>query len=163
MFKQLYTSRIISPLLVTGVHGCVNVIATIPTMIFIDNLGRRILLITGAIIMSISMLMVGILMATHEHDEWIRLIFIYIFIGRFAFSWGPIAWIYCTEIFPLTMCAKATSLTTAANWATNCAISFLALTLLRKARYGTFIMFSIFCAIMIEIIFFFILKQKICI
>jgi MFS family permease len=132
-------------------------------MIFIDKLGRRILLITGAIIMSISMLMVGILTAVNTHDGWSRIVFIHIFIGGFAFSWGPSAWVYCAEIFPLTMRAKATSLTTAANWATNCAISFLALTLLRKARYGTFIMFSIFCAIMIGIIYFFILKQKVCI
>jgi sugar porter (SP) family MFS transporter len=162
IFTQLFPNNTDPefPLLATGVYGCVNVIATIPTMIFIDKLGRRILLITGAIVMSISMLIVGILTAVNTHDGWSRIVFIHIFIGGFAFSWGPIAWVYCTEIFPLTMRAKAASLTTAANWATNCAISFLVLGLLRCALSATFITFSIFCAIMIGIVYFFYPETK---
>ncbi len=57
-----------SPLFATGINGCVNVLATIPTTIFIDKLGRRILLITGAIIMFISMLIVGTLDLNY-HDK----------------------------------------------------------------------------------------------
>jgi MFS family permease len=166
------------PLLATGVNGCVNVIATIPTLIFIDKLGRRRLLIAGAIIMSISMLIVAILIPSYGYKmldietntytyiiddksiSWTIIIFIYIFVGGFAFSWGPIAWIYCTEIFPLTMRAKATSLTTAANWVTNCAISFLVPLLLARISYITFIIFSMFCAAMIGIVYFFYPETK---
>jgi len=166
------------PLLATGVNGCVNVIATIPTLIFIDKLGRRRLLITGAIIMSISMLIVAILIPSYGYKildietntytyiiddksiSWTIIIFIYIFVGGFAFSWGPIAWIYCTEIFPLTMRAKATSLTTAANWVTNCAISFLIPIIFGRIYYRTFIIFAILCGIMIGIVYFFYPETK---
>jgi MFS family permease len=155
-----------SPLFATGINGCVNVIATIPTLIFIDRLGRRILLMTGAIIMSISMAIVAVLEANYRDDDrtlfisWIIIVFIYIFVGGFAFSWGPIAWIYCAEIFPLTMRAKATSLTTAANWVTNCAISLLVPIVFGRIYYRTFIIFAILCGIMIGIVYFFYPETK---
>jgi hypothetical protein len=31
------------------------------------------------------------------------MVFIFIFVGGFAFSWGPTAWVYSTEIFPISM------------------------------------------------------------
>lgn len=48
------------PLLATGICGTVNVIATTLTMIFIDNLGRRFLLITDAILMFLPLLIITI-------------------------------------------------------------------------------------------------------
>lgn len=174
IFKQVGYNNQTSPLLATGINGCINVIATIPTIIFIDKLGRRITLITGAIIMTFSLLIVAILMGIYGHKEmgltafitntfviknaavsWAIIIFIYIFVAGFAFSWGPIPWMYCAEIYPLTMRAKATSLTTAANWATNCAVSFLVPLLLEYILFGTFIIFSVFCAIMAALVFLF--------
>ena len=147
----------------TGIYGIVNVIFTIPTLILIDRLGRRVLLITGATIMSISMLVVAIILAIDEANSPYRISsftmyiitmsFVGLFVAAFAFSWGPVSWLYCTEIFPLTMRAKATSLTTAANWATNCAISFLVPTLLSYLHYGLFIMFAILCALMLIIVY----------
>jgi sugar porter (SP) family MFS transporter len=152
--------------LVTGIYGCVNAAATLPTMIFIDKLGRRKLLISGALIMSISMLIVAILDRIYEKNQSedftynnpifiIISVFLSIFIGAFALSWGPVPWIYCTEIFPLTMRAKATSITTAVNWATNCGISFLVPTLLYHLQYGLFIIFSLLCAMMIAVVYLF--------
>lgn len=128
--------------------------------------------------MSISMLIVSILIATYGEKQidpltgslfyilenksvsWTILIFIYLFIAGFAFSWGPIPWIYCTEIFPLSMRAKGSSITTAANWATNCAISFLVPTLSSSIQYGTFLSFSIFCAMMTLIVYLFYPETK---
>jgi sugar porter (SP) family MFS transporter len=162
-----------SPLSTTGIYGIVNFVFTIPAIILIDRLGRKILLIIGAVVMSISMFTASILVAVyigrhcnntldscthiirnqHTYSPVAIMFFIYMFVAGFAFSWGPVPWIYCTEIFPLTMRAKATSLTTAANWATNCLISFLVPILLYRMYYGIFIMFASFCAIMIGIVY----------
>jgi hypothetical protein len=81
------------------------------------------------------------------------IIFIYIIVAGFACSWGPIPWLYCSEIYPVTMRAKAISLTTAANWTTNSAVSFLIPLLLEFTTYGTFIIFSIFCAIISGLVY----------
>lgn len=163
-----------SPLMATGIFGCIGIILTIPTIIYIDRLGRRILLISGAAIMSISMLIVAILLPTYgkEYDiihayvitdhkiAVIVVVFIYVFVGGFSYSWGPIPWIFCAEIFPVTMRAKAASFTTAANWASNFLISFLVPILYNKMQYGMFIMFSIFCASMVGIVYLFYPETK---
>ena len=41
------------------------------------------------------------------------------FVINFAYSWGPICWIYPAEIFPMAVKAKAVSLSTCGNWVTN--------------------------------------------
>jgi len=58
---QRNSSSFSGPLLSTGVYGTVNVLFTIPTIIFIDKLGRRLLLISGGIIMFLSLLADGLL------------------------------------------------------------------------------------------------------
>ena len=153
----IFQTTVLDPVLVvTGINGCVNFFATIPTMIFIDKLGRRVLLITGAICMSISMMVVAILdPGDADRSPSASIVMIFLFVASFASSWGPIPWVYCAEIFPLTMRAKATSLTTAANWITNCAMSLLALGLLQNGISTACIVFSIFCALMIGIIYLF--------
>jgi hypothetical protein len=67
VFQQLAG---INSTILTGVNGCANVVATVATIIFIDQLGRRILLITGAIIMSISMFIVAILIVNYGHKQF---------------------------------------------------------------------------------------------
>ena len=169
------------PLITTGIYGVINFAFTIPTMILIDKMGRRILLISGAVVMSISIFIASILIrayinktcmfdsdfciytlnpAAPEKISVIIIIFIYVFAAAFAFSWGPIPWIYCTEIFPLTMRAKASSLTTAANWTINCLVSFVVPVLLRRIYVKTFIIFAAFCAMMIGIIYLFYPETK---
>lgn len=149
----------------TGIYGCVNLIFTIPVMIVIDRIGRRTLLMIGATFMSILMLIVSILLYNYGDkfrdnteppgSDYSILVLVGIFVAVFGFSWGPIPWLYCTEIFPLTMRAKATSITTATNWAVNCAISFLVPTLLSSLQYGLFLIFSILCGVMIIIVYLF--------
>jgi hypothetical protein len=52
--------------------------------------------------------------------------FIFIFVGGFGFSCVPTAWVYCTEIFPISMRAKGTSIITAIHWIVNCTIAIIA-------------------------------------
>lgn len=171
IFKPFFSNNnTLDPLLATGIQGTVNVLVTIPTIIFIDKLGRRVLLISGAIVMTGSMIVLAVIGPMNKGEGsdnttcstqcWASVISIYTFIGGFGFSWGPIAWVYCAEIFPLTIRAKAISLTTSANWATNCAVSFVALKLLQDRHSGLFITFSVFCALMIVIIYLFYPETK---
>lgn len=48
-----------------------------------------------------------------------------IFVSAFAFGWGPIPWTLCSEIFPMRLRSRATSLTTATNWLANTALGKL--------------------------------------
>ena len=166
VFKQAGLNGQRASLLATGINGFVLVLATIPAILFIDKLGRRIILISGAILMALSMLIIGGTMGVHGytyHNEttgavqvvipnraasYVIIVFVYVFVASFSFSWGPTAWVYCTEIFPLSMRSKGTSLTTAAQWGANCIISFLVPVMLENLTYGTYLIFGSFCVAM---------------
>jgi sugar porter (SP) family MFS transporter len=178
IFKQAGLSGQRASLLATGVNGCVNVLATIPAILFLDKWGRRPVLISGAILMSLSMLSIGSIMGTHGYTlfnsttdtveviipsqtaSYTIIVFVYVFVASFAFSWGPTTWLYCTEIFPLSMRAKGTSLTTAAIWATNCLVSFLVPVLLERITYGTYLIFGTLCITMAVLTFLFYPETK---
>ena len=178
IFKQAGLSGQRASLLATGINGCVNVLATIPAILFLDRWGRRPVLISGAILMSLSMLTIGAIMGVHGHTSfnsttgttevtipsqtasYTIIMLVYIFVAAFAASWGPTTWLYCTEIFPLSMRAKGTSLTTAAIWATNCLVSFLVPVLLESITYGTYLIFGSFCISMAVLAFLFYPETK---
>jgi hypothetical protein len=50
-------------------------------------------------------------------------VFICLFIVNFAYSMGPIAWLYPAEIFPLSVRGKGVSISTSADWLANFAVS----------------------------------------
>jgi sugar porter (SP) family MFS transporter len=178
IFKQAGLNSQRASLLATGINGCIIIIATIPAVLFIDKLGRRIVLISGAILMALSMLIIGGTMGVHGYTHYnettgavqviipdhrasyVIISFVYIFVASFAFSWGPTAWVYCTEIFPLSMRSKGASLTTAANWAANCIVSFLVPVFLENLTYGTYIIFGLFCVFMGIIVYLFYPETK---
>ncbi|CAF4175443.1 unnamed protein product, partial [Rotaria sordida] len=178
IFKQAGLSDQRASLLATGINGCVNVLATIPAILFLDKWGRRPILILGAILMSLSMFTMGITMGVHGHTlfnsttgtveviipsqtaSYTIIFFVYVFVAAFAFSWGPTTWLYCTEIFPLSMRAKGTSLTTAAIWVANCVISFGVPVLLENITYGTYLIFGILCISMAVVVFLFYPETK---
>ncbi len=178
IFKQAGLAGQRASLLATGINGCVNVLATIPAILFLDKWGRRPVLISGAILMSLSMLSMGSIMGVHGYTvinsttgivevvipnqtaSYTIIVFVYVFVAAFAFSWGPTTWLYCAEIFPLSMRAKGTSLTTAAIWATNCLVSFLVPVLLQSITYGTYLIFGTLCLIMAVLAFLFYPETK---
>lgn len=55
-------------LLATGVTGVVFLISTIPGMLVIDRFGRKPMLLGGSIIMLVSMVIVGVIVAKFQHD-----------------------------------------------------------------------------------------------
>lgn len=50
--------------------------------------------------------------------------FVCLYISSFALTWGTVAWVVNAEIFPLSVRAKAMSMTGASNWAVNFAIGY---------------------------------------
>jgi hypothetical protein len=46
---------------------------------------------------------------------------IYIFTCAYGTSYGPVAWVLPSEVFPLSMRSKGVAVSTASNWLNNCA------------------------------------------
>ena len=113
----IFESIGIRPDITTVITGLVNCVATLISVIFIDNWGRRLLLISGSVGMCLSLLIVGIIVLSTAGTESgssdsgpVASGFIAgaicFFIINFAYSYGPIAWLYPAEIFPMHVRAK---------------------------------------------------------
>jgi sugar porter (SP) family MFS transporter len=114
--------------LITIATGVVNVGMTLPGMWGVERYGRRRLLLIGAIGMTVCEFIVAItgvkVPTSNLAGQRVLIAFICIYIGFFASTWGPVAWILTGEIFPLNVRAKAMSLATASNWLWNFGIGF---------------------------------------
>ena len=82
-------------LLATGVVGIVEFVFTIPAVLWVDQIGRKKILMAGAIGMAVCHFIVaGIIGAyqkeflTHPAAGWTAIVFVWIFVINFAYSWG---------------------------------------------------------------------------
>ncbi|KAI9021675.1 general substrate transporter [Phycomyces nitens] len=154
-------------LLATGVVGIINFLMTIPTVLFLDMVGRKKMLMTASVGLSISMIIVAILTGLYQDDwpnhtaeGWVAVVFVYIFIANFAYSWGPIGWVIPSEIFPLRARAKAMSVSTSANWMCNFIMGMITPPMLNGIRYGTYVFLAVFCVLSFFFTWFFIPETK---
>jgi SP family xylose:H+ symportor-like MFS transporter len=121
MFQTMGASNNVA-MLQTVVVGIANVVFTVVAMLTVDRLGRKPLLIAGAVVMAISMLSLGFLFNSHQMGA-LSLIMVLIYIGGFAFSWGPIVWVMLSEIFPNSIKGKALAIAVAVQWLANLVVS----------------------------------------
>eukprot|EP00492_Amphilonche_elongata_P003551 TRINITY_DN38_c2_g1_i1.p1 TRINITY_DN38_c2_g1~~TRINITY_DN38_c2_g1_i1.p1 ORF type:complete len:255 (+),score=39.49 TRINITY_DN38_c2_g1_i1:275-1039(+) len=118
-----------NPFTIQVITNTINVVTTLPGLYLVEKMGRRNLLLMGAIIMCISQFIVAIVGTIAGTDnlpaQRAAIAFVCFFIFGFASSWGPVAWVVTGEIFPLKVRAKALSMTTATNWLLNFVIAFI--------------------------------------
>ena len=111
-----------SSMLQTVIMGLVNVTFTVVAIMTVDKWGRRPLLITGSIGMSIGMFAISAL-AFNNIIGISTLVFIIIYTASFMWSWGPICWVLISEIFPNKIRGRAVAIAVATQWFANYLIS----------------------------------------
>ncbi|CAI7664464.1 unnamed protein product [Penicillium manginii] len=127
-------------LISASIQYIINVVMTLPALIFIDKLPRRQLFIFGALGMAVFQFTQAGIMATYGHYvpgglpgsptvTWkvtnpkaskALIACSYLFIATYAPTWGA----YPPEIIPLYIRSKAVSLSTFFNWGCNFALTF---------------------------------------
>jgi SP family arabinose:H+ symporter-like MFS transporter len=99
-----------------------NLIATLAAVSLIDKLGRKTLLLVGAVGMVFCLIFVAILFQTHSHQSALLPLLV-LYIVTFAISQGAVVWVYLGEVFPTRVRAKGQSLGSTAVWITNAIIA----------------------------------------
>ena len=101
-------------------------LATIPAVIWVDQAGRRPVLISGAFLMAACHIIVAILTGLYEDSwpqhraaGWVACALVWLFAIGFGYSWGPCAWILVAEIWPLSVRGKGVSIAASSNWMNN--------------------------------------------
>ncbi|KAJ5805708.1 uncharacterized protein N7503_003310 [Penicillium pulvis] len=167
IFKDLGLTGNTVSLLASGVGGILLFLATIPAVLYIDQLGRKPVLIAGAIGMGVSHFIVAGLdgqyntsWADHKAAGWVAVVFVWIYQINFGYSWGPGAWVMVAEIFPLGVRAKAISIGASSNWLNNFAIGQATPQMVAQMGYGTFIFFGVMCILGALFIYFVVPETK---
>ncbi|KAJ8697189.1 hypothetical protein PTI98_006988 [Pleurotus ostreatus] len=139
-------------LLASGGIGIVQAIAVFPTIMYIDQWGRKPLLRYGSIVMTTSHFLVSLLVwrfqdnwPLHPTAAWSAVGCIYIFTAAYGISFGPVAWVLPSEVFPLSMRSKGVALSTASNWFNNFFIGLITPMLMEVSPATTFMIFSTAC------------------
>lgn len=118
------TSNTVS-LLATGVVGIVMFLATIPSVLYIDKLGRKPVLTIGAIGMATCHMIIAVIVARNRNAwsagqnkaaGWAAVAMVWLFVINFGYSWGPCAWIIVAEIWPLSNRPYGIALGASSNW-----------------------------------------------
>lgn len=169
IFKGFGFTSVTTTLLATGVTGILQIISTLPAVLFLDKFGRKSFLITGAVGMCICHVCVAAIDGSFENDwpghrgaGWASIVFIWLFAVNFAYSWGPVAWVLTQEIFPNSMRSRGVAIVASTNWMVRCHYVFpplpsyadfaqfnfiIGLTtrdMLDSMKYGTYIFFACF-------------------
>ena len=109
-------------MLFTVIMGVINITFTLVAVFSVEKLGRKPLLITGSIGMAIGAICVA-LSNVVAMPAFVPVAGIMIYSACFMFSWGPICWVYISEIFPNTIRSQATAIAVAFQWIFNFIVS----------------------------------------
>ncbi|KAJ5337827.1 hypothetical protein N7452_004555 [Penicillium brevicompactum] len=150
-------------LILSGLVNVFQLVASIPTLIFLDKIGRRKLAIFGGVAMAIPhLIMAGIYerfsdsWTSHKGVGWFGVALIYIYVACYAASYGPLAWVLPAEVFPSSRRAKGVGLATATIWLANFIIGVVVPQMLVSLGWGTFLFFGLFCVAAAIFAFFFV-------
>ncbi|KAI5122871.1 hypothetical protein M0805_003323 [Coniferiporia weirii] len=148
-------------LIADSVQYVLNVVFTIPAIVYIDKWGRRPMLLIGTALMGFWLFLVGGLQGRFGewgtvdgsavwvitgHEAATRGIIVcsYLFVSSFAITMGPVSWTYPAEIFPMRVRAKAVAFSTSANWIFNFALAWAVPPGLSTIAYKTYFIFGTF-------------------
>ena len=117
-------------LLINVIGGIINVSATVAAILLIDKVGRKPLLLIGALGMALFLGILAVVFGTAEVGSdgnlvlgdaagRIALVSANLYIVCFGISWGPVMWVLLGEMFPNRIRGAALSLAGLSQWGTN--------------------------------------------
>lgn len=115
-------SSVDASFLQTIIVGIVNMSFTCVAIVTVDKLGRKPLLVLGALGMGVCMLSLGFIFYGGVFNI-VALIVMLLYMGFFAISWGPVTWVYLAEMYPNSV-RSLMSVAVAFQWIFNFMVSW---------------------------------------
>lgn len=98
-------------------------IATFVSVMVVDKLGRRLLLLVSALVMAIATIAMGVYFYMKENDNesvanlgWLPVSSLCVFIIMFSIGFGPVPWLMMGELFASDIKGVAGSIAGTSNW-----------------------------------------------
>jgi SP family arabinose:H+ symporter-like MFS transporter len=151
IFAAAGFDKVSSDLQAVGI-GFTNLIFTMIAVSVIDRLGRKTLLLIGAVGCAACLGGVAAILASGAHAGMLVWLFVG-FIAFFAFSQGAVIWVYLGEVFPTSVRANGQSLGSATHWVMNAAISFaFPVIVAHYSKAAPFVFFAVMTAVQFVVV-----------
>ena len=135
-----------NPMMYTVFMGIINISFTLLAVFTVEKLGRKPLLISGSVLMAVGAFGVAFSSLSDSVPPIIPVVSILIYSAAFMFSWGPICWVYISELFPNTIRSQATAIAVAFQWIFNFIVSS---TFVPLYNFSHFLAYGIYGAVCI--------------
>lgn len=128
IFQNLGITGNATGLFATGIYGVVKVVTCAAFLFFAaDSLGRRKSLLWTSIAQGLAMFYIGLYVRIDPPKTgtpvppagYVALVCIFLFAGFFQFGWGPVCWIYVSEIPTARLRSMNVALAAATQWLFN--------------------------------------------
>ncbi|OAL52505.1 general substrate transporter [Pyrenochaeta sp. DS3sAY3a] len=157
--------------LLAACNGTEYFIAGLIAIPLIERVGRRKLMLFGALGMMSSMVILAGTSSTATIDEFgapvldtvygvVATVFLFGFNTFFAIGWLGMTWLYPAEISGLRIRTQANALSTCSNWLSNFLIVMITPPAFENLQYNTYTMFAVFCAALVPCVYFFFPEPK---
>src|SRR6202166_1619639 len=133
--------------------GCANLLFTLLGMSIIDKVGRKTLLITGAIGTIIFLSLTAFAFNTGTSGHFV-MVYLVGFIAFFALSQGAVIWVFISEIFPNSVRSQGSSLGSFTHWIMAAIIACTFPIIVNGSANGGFYSFVFYSAMMVLHLFF---------
>jgi sugar porter (SP) family MFS transporter len=145
IFAQAGFNKVSSDLQSVAI-GATNLIFTMIAMTLIDRVGRKTLLLVGAIGTTVCLAGVSYVFLSNSHQELLVWMLV-AYIAFFAFSQGAVIWVYIGEVFPNRVRAGGQSLGSFTHWLMAGIITFGFPAVAEKSGGYPFVFFAVMMAV----------------
>lgn len=137
-----------SQILSTFCLGVVNTLMSIISVMLVDRIGRRQMLLIGHVVAGSSLLLIGAVFSMQDNQPYTLFFLMITYIIGYSMSLGSLFWLVIAEIYPLHIRSYAMSFVAAAQWAANLIVAATFLTTLNSlGPEFTFWLYTGMCAI----------------
>ena len=133
-------------MLFTVIMGVINISFTLVAVFTVEKLGRKPLLITGSLGMAVGALGVA-LSNVVTLPAIVPVLSIMVYSACFMFSWGPICWVYMSELFPNTIRSQATAIAVAFQWIFNFIVSSTFVPMYSRSHFFAYALYGLICVV----------------
>ncbi|CAJ2502108.1 Uu.00g049610.m01.CDS01 [Anthostomella pinea] len=147
LFEQAGLSSQNASFLASGVSAILMLAVSIPAFLLADKWGRRTSAISGGVVLSACMFLMGSLYAAGAvHADgiarWFVITAVFVFGLTYCVTWGIVGKIYAGEIQPSHTRAAANNIAQGLGFFTNWLVAILAPILLEASSFGAYFLFG---------------------
>ena len=140
-----------NPLIPTMYVGAVLFVFVLPTIAFVDIIGRKMLFYLGLVGMGLMLVLLGVAFAVGVKSWGVGVVIILlVYVACYSLSISPLFWLMSAEVFPNRLRGAGASAATVANWSANLLVTVTFLSLITAVgKSWTFWIYAIFAGLAI--------------